>query len=94
MKQRIYTRPVIRVFGYLLILSLAVLTGCSHHYVMTLQNGVRVTSSNKPKLKNGAYFFKDAAGNENSISAGRVREISPESMTKEEKSRFMAPPTK
>jgi hypothetical protein len=74
--------------------ALIVLCGCSHNYVMILNNGTRVTASSKPKLKNGAYFYKDGSGRESSISAGRVREISPESLTKEEKQRFMAPPSK
>jgi len=80
--------------GCLLLLGALTWTGCSHSYVMTLTNGNRITTTGKPKLDKGTYYYKDASGREGTISAGRVRELSPASMTKEEKSRFSAPPAK
>jgi Bacterial protein of unknown function (DUF903) len=78
--------------GLLLLISLAVLTGCARQYVMKLSNGTRITTASKPKLKHGYYTYKDAAGNEaRPIPQGRVLEIEPASMAAEEKNRF-APP--
>jgi hypothetical protein len=75
-------------------LSLCFLTGCQHQYVLTLTNGSRLTSANKPRLKNGIYVFKDAQGREARIAAGRVREVAPASMVKDEKSQFKVPQAK
>ena len=69
-----------------LLLTLAVagiLTGCSHRYVITLNNNNRITATSKPRFQGGNYYFKDANGQENSIPAGRVKEIAPASMVKD-----------
>lgn len=74
-----------------LLLTLAVaglLTGCSRGYVITLNNNIRITTASKPRFQNGNYYFKDANGETNSIPAGRVKEIAPASMVKEEKLPF------
>ena len=74
-----------------LLLTLVVaglLTGCSHTYIITLNNNYRITASSKPRLQDGNYYFKDANGQTNSIPAGRVKEIAPASMVKEEKTPF------
>ena len=74
-----------------LLFTLAVaglITGCSHRYVITLNNHYRITAMSKPRLQDGNYYFKDANGQTNSIPAGRVKEIAPASMVKEEKSPF------
>ncbi len=63
-------------------------TGCARNYVMTLSNGSRTMSRGKPKLEQGVYKFKDVAGQEHMVSAGRVREIAPASMAKKESTRF------
>src|SRR4051794_30184483 len=89
-KQRSTKAAILR---YFLIASLG-LSGCSHGYVMTLANGNKVSTANKPQLRNGAYIYKDAMGQEVVIPSSRVREITPASMAKEEKSRFSAPPGK
>jgi hypothetical protein len=77
-----------------LLLFLAALTGCARQYVIKLGNGMKVTTASKPKLKNGYYTFKDAAGNENRVSQNRVLEIEPASMAEEEKTRFRPPKPK
>ena len=79
---------------FLLFISLLVLSGCSHQYVMTLTNGTRLPTASKPRLEGGNYYYKDAAGRIASIPAGRVREISAASMATDEKSKFKAPPAK
>ena len=71
------------------------LCGCSTQYVVKLTNGGEFTTPSKPKLKGSAYYFKDAHGNQQSIPAGRVTEIEPASMAREEaqEHQFKAPTT-
>jgi len=71
-----------------LVLSLATLCGCSRHYILKLNNGSQITSIGKPKLKGASYHYKDASGRERIIPQGRVTEIMPASMAKEEKEMF------
>lgn len=70
------------------ILVLLVFCGCSHTYVITLSSGTKLLSPHKPKLEHGYYVYKDAKGNPVYIPQGRVREIAPASMDKEETSKF------
>jgi hypothetical protein len=71
-----------------LVLGLIALTGCARHYVIRLNNGNEVTTASKPQLKEGTYFYKDAKGVEQTVGAGRVREIAPASVAaKENKSK-------
>jgi hypothetical protein len=72
----------------LLSIGLIALCGCAQHYVMKLSNGVQVTTPHKPKLIHGAYHYKDSTGKERTVSAGRVREIEPASMAREEQQTF------
>jgi hypothetical protein len=60
------------------------LSGCARHYVIRLNNGQQITTASKPKLKGAAYYFKDARGREHVLPEGRVHEIEPASMAKEE----------
>ena len=64
----------------LLVLSLILLCGCSHSYVITLNNGTRLVTASKPRLQRGAYVYKDAKGERCFVSEGRVREVAPASM--------------
>ena len=64
------------------LIGVTVLCGCAHQYVITLDNGRRITTASKPKLKDQRYVFKDASGKVNYVPAVRVREIAPESMSK------------
>lgn len=77
-----------RFLSALLLLSI-LLTGCARNYVITLNNGSRITTNSKPKLQGSAYVFKDAKGQPAQVSAGRVREIAPASMAGEEGSQFI-----
>ncbi|HZL43666.1 MAG TPA: YgdI/YgdR family lipoprotein [Verrucomicrobiae bacterium] len=71
-----------------LLLGLA-LCGCARHYVITLNNGVQVGAKSKPKLKGGYYTFKDAMGEPSRVPAGRVREIAPSSMVRQQEPPFV-----
>ena len=66
------------------LLGLVLLTGCAHNYVVTLSTGMRLSATSKPRLVQGRYYFKNAAGQEVFLPAVRVREIAPASMAKEE----------
>jgi hypothetical protein len=71
------------------------LTGCARHYVMTLNNGSRITTKGKPKLQGNDYVYKDVMGQPGAVSSGRVREISPASMSESSSaSGFKAGPSK
>jgi len=67
-----------------LLIGLIALAGCAHQYVMKLNNGAQITTAGKPKLKEGTYYFKDAKGKEQFVSAMRVREIAPASVAERE----------
>jgi hypothetical protein len=76
------------------LLAAVLLTGCTHHYVITTTSGTRIDTSTKPRLKNGFYVYKDALGRDQAFSAGRVSEISPRSMMSKEKEGFTYTPGK
>jgi hypothetical protein len=82
----------VKRFFLCLLIGLLPLCGCARHYVVRLNNGVRMATTSKPKLKNGAYHFKDTSGQETTVPAGRVVEIAPASMAKEENSTFKFSP--
>ena len=84
-KHSVLLRRVLPFSGLLLAL---LLTGCARNYVITLTSGARITSRGKPKLQGATYVFKDAKGQPAQVSAGRVREIAPASMAREEGSQF------
>jgi hypothetical protein len=66
------------------LISAIALTGCSHHYVLKLNNGAQVSTATKPKLQEGSWRFKDAKGEEQYVPAGSVREIAPASAVSSE----------
>jgi hypothetical protein len=72
----------------LAVLGLGLICGCSRQYVITLNNGARVTTNGKPKIEDNSYVFKDATGQKVQVPVGRVREIAPASMVKEDKTVF------
>jgi hypothetical protein len=74
----------------LFLIGLMALTGCAHHYVLKLTNGAEITTATKPRLKDGAYHFKDAKGEEHLIATANVRELAPASVAaREDKPRPM-----
>ena len=77
----------------LLLLGVVILSGCAHEYVITLNNGTKLATASKPKLKQGRYYYKDAQGRDQFQPAGRVRQIEPASFAKEEakQNQFKAP---
>lgn len=81
----------------LLLPVVAMLAGCASHYVITLNNGMKIDTKGKPKLQGNSYVFKDVLGRESSIPSGRVTQIAPASMSKDSNSNFnpsSAPPAK
>jgi hypothetical protein len=75
-----------KVAGLLACLFSAVLlSGCAHRYDIMLTNGSRVTNVTKPVLdrSNGVFTYKDVAGNEHKVNAGRVVDIGPHSAKNE-----------
>ena len=77
----------------LLFLGLLVLTGCAHEYVMTMSNGVKLTTASKPVLKQGRYVYKDTQGRQQFVPEGRVRQIEPASMAHEEEKAIQFKPS-
>jgi hypothetical protein len=75
-------------FVFTLIVGLLAFTGCAHQYVMKLTNGLEISTPSKPKLKGTSYHFKDAKGNDHVIPQGRVMQIEPASMAREEEKSF------
>ncbi len=74
------------------LILLTVFSGCAHQYVITLDNGRHITTSSKPRVVGERYVFKDASGKDAYVGVGRVREIAPASMQKEEKQMFNPQP--
>ena len=77
-----------KIFASAMLLALALCAGCARHYVITLNNGTQLLTASKPKLVRSNYVFKDARGQQVSVPSGRVREIAPASMVKEEQPIF------
>lgn len=67
-----------------LLLSLTVLCGCAHQYLLELSNGGRVFSRSKPIPQGTNYYFTDISGEEHLIPQSRVVKIKTISVVKEE----------
>jgi hypothetical protein len=85
---------IMKKLGWVLGVSLLMLCGCAHEYVMKLSNGTRIVTPKKPKLQNGNYYYKDARGGLYSVPQTRVLEIEPASMAEEENKFTPAKPKK
>lgn len=53
--------------------------GCASHYTVTMNNGLRLSVPEKPKLQGNCYVYKDSKGQEQYLPAGSVQEIAPAS---------------
>jgi hypothetical protein len=84
--------PMMKKPLLLLSIGLVTLCGCARHYIITLNNGEQIDARGKPKLKGGAYYYKDPLGREAYVPAGRIREVAPASMSKEAEPRFLPTP--
>jgi hypothetical protein len=74
-----------------LLLTPLLLAGCARSYVITLNNGARITTRGKPQLQGGAYVYKDIKGETSRVSVGRVTEIAPSSLSKDPQKNFKSP---
>ena len=78
-KKRV-TAGTSKLLSLTLLLGAALLAGCaSRRYVVTLNNGQRVTAAEKPHLEGFNFVFTDLNGRTNSIPSVRVRAIEPAS---------------
>jgi len=76
---------------FILVVGLLSSSGCLHPYVVKLNNGQEITVPHKPKLEHGSYHYKDSQGKDYYLPAGRVIEIEPASMAKDEQKQFTPP---
>ena len=76
-------------------LTFLLFTGCTHHYVISLNNGTQIGAKTRPHLEGGSYHFKDALGRDATVPAGRVAAIEPAGdAAKRQKSGFIDSPGK
>ena len=73
---------------------LVLLAGCAQHYVIVRTDFSRIYINNKPKFKDGYYYYKDATGQQTSISSGKVREVSPADMVTDPNAGFRSGPAR
>jgi hypothetical protein len=78
----------------ILLTTLILLTGCASHYRITLNGGTQIETTGKPRLEHGYYYYTDSSGRKVSVPAGRVQEVAPASMTKDQSATFKTPPVK
>jgi hypothetical protein len=91
------TAAKVRVwFTLALVLALAVLPGCAHHYLIKLTNGDRMIAISKPKQKDGNYHYRDEGGVECVIPQNRVAKIETGAVEREpeKKASTSTPPKK
>jgi hypothetical protein len=72
--------------AWTLLVSLALLCGCAHQYLMQFSDGYQVLSPTKPKLQGTSYHFTDQMGEDQVVSQSqsRVVKIKTLSVVKEE----------
>jgi hypothetical protein len=75
---------IIHKLVWTLLISLAVLCGCAHQYLLKLSDGDQIISLSKPKLKETRYYFTDHEGVESVIPQSRVVGIETISVVKKE----------
>jgi hypothetical protein len=74
-----------------LLVSLVVLCGCAHHYLMKLSDGYQTISVSKPKLQGTNYHFTGTDGVGYMIPRSRVVNIKTISAEEQEK-KPLSPP--
>jgi hypothetical protein len=67
-----------------LLVSLAVLCGCAHQYLLRISDGDQIISLSRPKLQGTNYYFTGGDGVEHVIPQSRVVKIKSVSVVKEE----------
>jgi hypothetical protein len=87
-------RPMKSLPLLILLTALLALNGCARYYVITLTNGRQIGAIGKPRLQGNAYTFKNMSGRASQISSGRVAEIAPASMTRDNDKTFTPAPVK
>ena len=70
------------------LVGLLLLAGCSQNYVIVRTDFTRLYVNNKPKYKDGYYYYKDFDGQPTRIPAGRVREVAPTNMVSDPNAKF------
>jgi hypothetical protein len=74
-----------RKLALTLLVSLALLCGCAHEYLIKISNGDQVISLSKPKLQESRYHFTGETGEQYVIPQSRVVKIETISVVKESK---------
>jgi len=80
-----------RKLAWTLLVSLAVLCGCAHQYLMKISNGDQIISASKPKLQGTGYHFTDDTGVKHVIPQSRVEKIESISVVKQEEEKPLSP---
>jgi hypothetical protein len=75
----------------ILLVSLVVLSGCAHHYLMTLSNSDQTISVSKPKLQGTNYLFTGRDGVGHVIPRSRVVKIKTISAEEQEEKPVSSP---
>jgi hypothetical protein len=73
-----------RKLALTLLVSMAVLCGCAHHYLMKLSNGDQTISITRPKLQGANYHFTGDDGVQYVMPKSRVAKIKTISTIEEE----------
>jgi hypothetical protein len=72
-----------RKLAWTLLISLTVLCGCVHQYLVKFDDGYQAISLSKPKLQGTLYHFTDDMGEGHVIPQSRVVKIETVSVVKE-----------
>jgi hypothetical protein len=73
-----------RKLSLTLLLTLSILCGCAHQYIIKLNNGDQIISANRPVRQGSNYHFKDDSGMEHVIPRSRVKKIQSGSIVEEQ----------
>ena len=81
---------------FLALFLAAVCSGCATRYNITTTSGDIITAKGKPHLNadKSAWLFTDVSGRSGIIPAGNVTQVAPQSMDKDNPSKFIPAPSK